>query len=62
MSEADIICNWTVSARMCYKRKCKCKGCFYNHYFSDTNQKCYMKQAVKKSLEVLGKPKEKNKN
>ena len=49
-----VLMNWSKSALMCYKRSCRCKGCYYEHYF--TEGKCKMKQAVKDLIVKFGKP------
>jgi len=51
--------RWTDTAIMCHKRGCKCKGCFYENFFSDKNQKCQMKAAVLELVRKIGLPPEK---
>lgn len=41
---------------MCYKRLCKCKGCFYENYFEFGN--CQMRKSVKELVKKFGKPTE----
>ena len=31
--------RWTPAAKDCYLRGCRCKGCFYENYFSKDNAK-----------------------
>jgi len=57
MSEIKTICAWSETARMCFKRDCVCKGCYYEKFFTDSAQKCQMKHSVKETLKLLGKPK-----
>ena len=47
--------KWTDISKLCYKRKCKCKGCYYNKYL---DSKCQMKYSVIKLIKVFGIPKE----
>lgn len=46
--------RWTPAAIDCYKRFCKCKGCFYEDYF--TKSKCQMKYTVLELVKKLGVP------
>lgn len=47
--------RWTPAAIDCYTRGCKCKGCFYEDYF--TKSKCQMKYTVLELVKKLGVPK-----
>ena len=47
--------KWTDISKLCYKRKCKCEGCYYNKYL---DSKCQMKHSVIKLIKVFGIPKE----
>lgn len=46
--------RWTPAAIDCYLRGCKCKGCFYEDYF--TKGKCQMKHTVLYLVTKLGAP------
>lgn len=46
--------RWTPAAIDCYKRGCRCKGCFYENYF--TKSKCQMKSTVLELVRQLGVP------
>lgn len=52
--------RWTQDAVNCYKRGCKCKGCFFENFFSGyvnyPRQKCKMKKSVFELVRILGKP------
>lgn len=48
--------RWTPAAIDCYLRGCRCKGCFYEDYF--TKSKCQMKYTVLDLVKKLGVPKE----
>ena len=51
-----IMGKWNFSARMCYNRKCECKGCEFENFFSESFQKCQMHKAVKKIYNKYGQP------
>ena len=46
--------RWTPAAIDCYLRGCRCKGCFYENYFS--KDKCQMKYTVLELVRQLGVP------
>lgn len=46
--------KWTQTAIECYQRGCRCKGCFYENYF--TKGKCQMKYTVLELVRQLGAP------
>ena len=48
--------RWTQTAIECYKRGCRCSGCFYNDFFAGSPQKCQMKYTVLELVRVIGKP------
>ena len=48
--------RWTPTAIECYKRGCRCKGCFYKEFFTNKDQKCQMKATVLELVRVFGKP------
>lgn len=48
---------WTVSALMCYSRRCNCEGCFYESFFRHSNISCRMRESIEMLLEKYGKPK-----
>ncbi len=56
MGRAVAVRRWTTTAIECYKRGCKCEGCFYNDFFSGTYQKCQMKASVLELVRVIGTP------
>lgn len=47
--------RWTEISKDCYKRGCRCSGCYYNQFFEHPN-KCQMKASVLELVRVLGKP------
>lgn len=49
--------RWTIGAVDCYKRGCRCPGCFLNGYF-ESQKKCQMKWAVIELVRLMGIPKE----
>lgn len=46
---------WTIASIECYKRGCKCKGCFYKRY-----EGCNCKKTVIKLVKNIGIPNKKN--
>lgn len=49
--------NWSRSALDCYKRGCKCSGCFYYEtYFKTNGLKCNMKASVLELIRRYGRP------
>lgn len=48
--------QWTLDAIMCYNRGCKCKGCFFEDFFSKPLT-CQMKFSVIGLVRLLGRPK-----
>ena len=57
--------HWTKSAVDCYKRGCRCEGCFYNTFFTQSSddyvvRKCQMKKAVLELVREHGTPEENN--
>ena len=62
MGKTTTLYLWTDTAIMCYRRGCKCKGCFYENFFSDKKQKCQMKAAVLELVRKIGLPPEKEDN
>jgi hypothetical protein len=51
------ISSWTNSSIMCYNRRCRCDGCFYQLFFKDSEDKCKMKSSVMELVKKLGIPK-----
>lgn len=49
--------RWTPAAIECYSRGCRCKGCFYEDFF--TKSKCQMKYTVLQLVRQLGAPNKK---
>jgi DNA-binding CsgD family transcriptional regulator len=37
---------WTELSLSCYKRGCKCEGCYYKDFFSDKTQCCHVHNVV----------------
>ena len=56
MGRAVAVRRWTPTATDCYKRGCKCDGCFYRDFFSGTTQKCQMKASVLELVRTIGTP------
>ncbi len=51
--------NWTPSAIDCYNLGCRCSKCnLYKIYFSDSVNKCKMKETVIELVRKLGAPKD----
>lgn len=49
--------KWTVGAIECYKRNCKCEGCFIQKtYWETLYLRCYMKSCVRQLIEMYGVP------
>ena len=56
--------RWTNAARSCYRRGCRCEGCFYNVFFArsrkelglEDHPRCLMKKTVIELVRVLGRP------
>lgn len=48
--------RWTKAAIDCYQRGCVCEGCYYKEFFSDSPQRCLMKNTVLELVRVLGRP------
>jgi hypothetical protein len=50
---ANSVRRWTSAAIDCYKRACRCEGCYFEYCLKG---KCRMKHSVIESVRVLGKP------
>lgn len=52
--------KWTTGAIQCYKRGCKCEGCYINEKYRETlgNGRCCMRIAVRKLILREGLPKD----
>lgn len=50
--------RWTMSAKECYERYCRCNGCFMNDFFPRSSglYKCQMKKSVLELVKTQGIP------
>lgn len=49
--------KWTIGAIQCYKRNCRCKGCFIHDTYRDTlYYMCAMKYCVRLLIKKYGVP------
>lgn len=53
---AEIYRHWTASSIYCYKRGCRCSGCYIKEIM---NEECRMKTAVLELVKRFGRPPEK---